>query len=110
MKYRIYLYFIHLLVSIFQQLPFKMAVSIVFAIRKLVPKSSRVTWLVDRTPYKCLKKALMVVLVAHERPQVFFGVKKNEKGEIEAHAWTKIGGRFISGGAGHEAFSVIKVY
>ena len=82
----------------------------VFQLRHFTLKSSTVTHQIDQTKYLCLKKALMVVLVAHEKPKVFFGVKKNEKGEVEAHAWTKVGERFVSGGAGHEAFRVIKVY
>ena len=52
----------------------------------------------------------MVVLISHEKPKVFFGVKKNENGEFEAHAWTQVGDRFISGGSGHESFSIIKEY
>lgn len=56
-----------------------------------------------RTPWKstCLVKALAAHKMFSKRHiphSVHFGMKKNESGKFEAHAWVSTGGRVVIGG------------
>lgn len=109
MAVTIYYWFLRLVVTIILVFPFTVAIKLVFVLRMWSLKSSSITQKVNLSKAKCLKKALIIVLVAHQRPTVYFGVKKGEFG-MEAHAWTKVGDRFLTGWEGHEDFKVIATF
>lgn len=109
MKYKLYIMFISVLTGFLLKLSFIRAIKVVFFLRKYSLKSSFVTNVIDYQPYKCLKKALIATMVSHQRPAVFFGVKKGQAG-LEAHAWAKVGERYLTGRSGHEEFKVIAVF
>lgn len=106
---RIYAVAISYIIDFLLIFPFSLTIRLVYILRCISFKSYEITVEVDRFDYKCLKKALIVVLVSHQRPTVYFGVKKGEFG-MEAHAWSKVGDRFLTGWEGHEEFKVIATF
>ena len=69
------------------------------------------------TPWKslCLAQSLTVQKMLQKRgvPGVFYlGAAKDEeaKEKMKAHAWSQCGDTIITGGAGHEAFTVLSVF
>ncbi|MDA3971870.1 MAG: lasso peptide biosynthesis B2 protein [Desulfobulbaceae bacterium] len=69
------------------------------------------------TPWKsaCLAQALTAQYMLRKRhiPGLFFlGLRKNKDVEqkMDAHAWSKCGDLMITGGKGHEGFTVISVF
>ena len=83
--------------------------------------ASGIGWAVQaaaaRTPWEsaCLTQALvgMVMLQRRGIPGILYlGVAKNLDTTINmaAHAWLKCGGDIITGGSGHERFSVISTF
>ena len=69
------------------------------------------------TPWEsaCLAQSLTAqkMLKKREVPGVFYlGVAKDEESEakMKAHAWTQCGDAIITGGGGHEAFTVLSVF
>ncbi len=71
----------------------------------------------NNTPWEsaCLVQALSAYRMLQRRsiPGVFYlGVMKDETSEekMKAHAWTEVGEKIVTGGAGHEQYSVIAVY
>lgn len=59
--------------------------------------------LASRTPWKstCLVKALAISKMFSKRHiphSIHFGMKKDDSGKFEAHAWVTVGGRVVVGG------------
>jgi len=69
------------------------------------------------TPWEsaCLVQSLVAQKMLHKReiPGVFYlGVAKDEesKEKMKAHAWSQCGDAIITGGGGHEAFTILSVF
>ena len=69
------------------------------------------------TPWEslCLAQSLTAQRMLQKRgiPGVFYlGAAKDEEGEekMKAHAWSQCGDNIITGGAGHEEFTVLSVF
>jgi len=69
------------------------------------------------TPWEsaCLAQSLTAQKMLQKRgiPGVFYlGVAKDEESieKMKAHAWTRCGDRILTGGNGHEAFTVVSVF
>ena len=69
------------------------------------------------TPWEslCLAQSLTAQRMLQRRgiPGVFYlGAAKDEEGEekMKAHAWSQCGDNIITGGAGHEEFTVLSVF
>ena len=59
---------------------------------------------------KCLAQALAGKAMLSRRglpATLFIGVTRDDQREFRAHAWLKSGAAFISGGEGHEAYTVM---
>jgi len=41
---------------------------------------------------------------------IYFGLSKNEKDNLIAHAWLRLGSRIITGKHGHEQYTVVASY
>jgi hypothetical protein len=72
-----------------------------FETSKLI--ASIVNGLALRTPWKstCLVKALAASKMFQKRNlphSIHFGMKKNDSGKYEAHAWVAVGDRIVIGG------------
>lgn len=64
------------------------------------------------TPWesKCLIKALTAQRMMRGKgipTTIYLGVKKNEKNEMVAHAWTRCGSYFITGGENRSGYAVV---
>lgn len=62
---------------------------------------------------KCLAQAYTAKMMLRKRKQkstVYLGVSKNEKGEMVAHAWLRCGTLFVTGGNGHENFTITSIF
>lgn len=62
---------------------------------------------------KCLVQAAAGKrLMNHNRIQstIYFGVKKNDEGTLEAHAWLRVGNKIILGGENAHEFVVVSSY
>lgn len=71
-----------------------------------------VNGLATRTPWKstCLVKALAASKMLSKRHiphSIHFGMKKNDSGNYEAHAWVSAGGRVLIGGENVEEFKEV---
>ena len=58
---------------------------------------------------QCLVQVYTARRMLHKRKQkttVYFGVSQNNCGEMVAHAWLRCGRIFVTGGNGHERFTV----
>ncbi len=67
--------------------------------------SNHVPWRV-----KCFEQALTTLYMAkilNIDLNVFFGVQREIDGKINAHAWTKSGGRILTGFDEHEKYTVV---
>ncbi len=71
----------------------------------------------NNTPWEsaCLLQSLCARQMLQRRgiPGVFYlGVmtSENTKEKLKAHAWSEAGGKILTGGAGHENYTVIAVY
>lgn len=62
---------------------------------------------------KCLVQAIAgkaMLKVRGIRCSVFFGVARDKEGELLAHAWTKVGERFITGARDVKHFKMISLF
>ena len=62
---------------------------------------------------KCLDQALAARILLARRgitATVFFGVKNDDRGELEAHAWLRSGTLFVTGGSNHAQFTAINAF
>lgn len=71
----------------------------------------------NNTPWEsaCLVQSLSAYRMLRRRgiAGIFYlGVMKdaNAKDKMKAHAWTEVGEKILTGGAGHEEYTVIAVY
>lgn len=71
----------------------------------------------NNTPWEsaCLVQSLCALQMLQRRGigGIFYlGVMKgdNTKEKMKAHAWSEAGGKILTGGAGHESYTVIAVY
>ena len=69
------------------------------------------------TPWEsaCLVQSLTAQKMLHKRGitgVLYLGVTKDQesKEKMKAHAWTQCGETIITGGAGHEEFTVLSVF
>ena len=81
--------------------------------------TARTTWAVEAmsrwAPWecKCLVQAITGKMMLRRRgvpSSLFLGVRKNESGGLEAHAWLKCGDVFVTGEPGHETFTVVSSF
>jgi len=79
--------------------------------------SQAITRAIAHTPWEsaCLAQSLTAQRMLQKRgiPGVFYlGVTKDEESEekIKAHAWSQCGDTIITGGGGHENFTVLSVF
>jgi hypothetical protein len=59
---------------------------------------------------KCLTQSVAgrLMLVRRRIPStLYFGVRTDEDGAFDAHAWLRCGSYFVTGGDGHESFTVL---
>jgi hypothetical protein len=62
---------------------------------------------------KCYDQALAGKLMCKRRKlpsTIYFGLSKNEKDNLIAHAWLRQGSRIITGKHGHEQYTVVASY
>jgi hypothetical protein len=62
---------------------------------------------------KCYDQALAGKLMCKFRKlpsAIYFGLSKNEKDNLIAHAWLRLGSRIITGKHGHEQYTVVASY
>ena len=62
---------------------------------------------------KCYDQALAGKLMCKWRKlpsTIYFGLSKNEKDNLIAHAWLRVGNRIITGKRGHEQYTVVASY
>lgn len=67
------------------------------------------------TPWQslCLTQALAATAMLrrrHLRSVTYFGVNKDDAGELTAHAWVRSGPVIVSGADGHDRFAVIATF
>jgi len=79
----------------------------------------QVGWAVDimsrRTPWEsaCLVQAIAGKIMLKQRglpSLLYLGTKKDETGQLTAHAWLKNGNEILLGGSGHETFTVLSAF
>ncbi len=79
----------------------------------------RIAWAVNRvsayTPWqsKCLVQALAAKRMLHSRKVVstlYLGVTRLGEKKLEAHAWLRCGPLYLTGGRGHEHFTVVAMF
>lgn len=61
----------------------------------------------------CFEQALAAKFMLKRRSipcTIYFGVSKDVSEKIKAHAWTRVGNKFVTGGKGKEGFQVISTY
>ena len=61
---------------------------------------------------KCLEQSVTAKKMLRKRgivSTIYFGVRKTNN-ELEAHAWVKIGDKFVVGERNHETFTVVAFY
>lgn len=61
----------------------------------------------------CFEQALALKLMLKQRDiacTIYFGIKKNEKAELKAHAWTRVGENYITGKIGKENYQLISTF
>jgi hypothetical protein len=83
----------------------------VLSVKRIIRKAA------GRTPWKseCLVQSLAAQRILHKRNipgSIYLGVKKGTEGfeKMQAHAWTKSGDVFVTGGRGYEAYTVVSVF
>ncbi len=62
---------------------------------------------------KCLDQALAAKIMLARRgigTTVYFGVRKNERGELAAHAWLRSGSVYVTGGRIRDDFTIINTF
>ena len=86
-------------------------ISIAIAVGQAITRAS------VHTPWEsaCLAQSLTAQKMLQKRriPGVFYlGATKDEESEskMKAHAWSQCGDAIITGGSGHEAFTVLSVF
>ena len=79
------------------------------AVRSTLRKVSRhVPW-----TSKCLDQAITGKIMLARRgipATIYFGVKKDDKGELDAHAWLRSGSVYVAGGQIRGRFAVINTF
>lgn len=84
-----------------------------------IKTAQQVRWAVEsmapRIPWEtlCLVQGLAGAAMLRRRKlplSLYFGVARTEQGEFQAHAWLCCGDEVLTGGAGHQRFSVIATY
>lgn len=79
---------------------------------KKVKEVSRAIQIMSRYTFwesKCLAQAYAAKIMLNRRKQkstVYFGVAKDQQGEMTAHAWVRCGELFVTGGYGSKEFTV----
>ena len=68
-----------------------------------------------RTPWRstCLVQALAARWMLRRRripSTIYFGLAKDEAGELEAHAWLRSGATVLTGGRGRRRFTVVSTF
>jgi len=61
----------------------------------------------------CLLQARAATQMLRRRrvPSILYiGVRRNDKGDMESHAWVKNGTLFVTGGSGHRQFTVLTLH
>jgi hypothetical protein len=81
-------------------------------ISQLTPISSAIEAVSKYTPWKsnCFAQALCahwILVRRHIAHTVYFGVAKEGKTKMKAHAWLRAGERIVSGRKGHKEFAVV---
>jgi hypothetical protein len=62
---------------------------------------------------KCLDQAIAAKILLRRRgiaTTVYFGVKNDESGELDAHAWLRSGTCYVTGGAHRERYTIINTF
>ena len=81
--------------------------------------TSRIAWAVDtmsrHTPWEsaCLAQAITGKFMYERRgmpTRLYLGTRKDEKGELVAHAWLGVANTILLGGKGHETFTVLAAF
>lgn len=79
----------------------------------------KVAWAVHKvsgyTPWesKCLVQAIAAKRMLKSRKIVstlYLGVARNHSNELKAHAWLRSGPVYLTGGRGHESFTVVATF
>jgi hypothetical protein len=79
----------------------------------------RIAWAVDimsrHTPWEsaCLAQAIAgkIMLARRGVPALLYlGTRKDEQGELVAHAWLRVANAIVIGGSGHETFTVLAAF
>ncbi len=79
----------------------------------------QVGWAVEtmsrRTPWEsaCLAQAIAAKFMLRRRgvpSRLYLGMRKNADGKLAAHAWLKVGDAALTGGAGHETFTILSAF
>lgn len=118
-----FLHFSRLLVLFF---PFKKIASIMGVVNIETPHndmshnfSSQIEKAIQRASHysihssKCYDQALAGKIMCKRRKlpsTIYFGLSKNEKQHLIAHAWLRVGNRIITGKRGHEHYTVMASY
>lgn len=83
------------------------------------PGAERIAWAVGlasrHTPWEsaCLAQAIAgkTMLARRRVPALLYlGTRKDEKGELVAHAWLRVANAIVLGGSGHETFTVLAAF
>ena len=79
-------------------------------------EAKRIAWIVNKvskyTPWesKCLVQALTAQKMLKKQEistTIYLGVRKDENGKMIAHAWTRCGEFYVTGGANRNGFAVV---